>query len=135
MEGRPSVHPDVFPTFNPWVGVEREGEKKAKPAATRPEAYALAGALKAMGEPHLGAAALICFEKPRPLLDSFEASEPGVLISDGRIVEGRIVSLALDRAILELPTGAPVLASGRVTLEVGGVAPFAAAIATIDRGH
>ena len=62
MEGRPSVHPDVFPTFNPWVGVEREGEKKAKPAATRPEAYALAGALKAMGEPHLGAAALICFE-------------------------------------------------------------------------
>jgi len=41
------LHPDVVPTFNLWIGVEREGEKKAKPAATRPEAYALAGALKA----------------------------------------------------------------------------------------
>jgi hypothetical protein len=43
--------------------VERHGRKKAiKPAATRVEAYALAQALKEAGEPHLGAAALICFE-------------------------------------------------------------------------
>jgi hypothetical protein len=33
-----------------------------KPAASREEAYALARALKEIGEPHLGAAALICFE-------------------------------------------------------------------------
>ena len=31
-------------------------------AATRAEAYALAHALRNIGEPHLGAAALICFE-------------------------------------------------------------------------
>jgi hypothetical protein len=42
--------------------VERIGKKGTKPDATRAEAYALAQALKAIGEPHLGAAALICFE-------------------------------------------------------------------------
>ena len=52
----------TVPAENPWKGVERDTTKKTKPAATRAEAYALAEALKAMGEPHLGAAALICFE-------------------------------------------------------------------------
>ena len=55
-------YPTVVPAGNPWVGVERIGQKATKPAATREEAYALAAALKAIGEPHLGAAALICFE-------------------------------------------------------------------------
>jgi hypothetical protein len=55
-------HPKVVPTDNPWIGVERVGEKAEKPAATREEAYALSTALKDIGEPHLGAAALICFE-------------------------------------------------------------------------
>ena len=40
----------------------KEGGTKTKSAATRAEAYALADALKQIGEPHLGAAALICFE-------------------------------------------------------------------------
>ena len=53
---------DIVPTENPWRGVERVGGKEAKPAATRAEAYALAEALKGLGEPHLGAAALICYE-------------------------------------------------------------------------
>lgn len=53
---------DVVPAENPWRGVERVGGKASKPAATRREAYALAEALKELGEPHLGAAALICFE-------------------------------------------------------------------------
>jgi integrase len=56
-------HPKVVPAGNPWVNVERvKRKKKIKPAATRREAYALAYALKELGEPHLGAAALICFE-------------------------------------------------------------------------
>ena len=54
--------PSVVPAENPWKGVERDTTKKTKPAATRAEAYALADALREMGEPHLGAAALICFE-------------------------------------------------------------------------
>ena len=50
------------PAENPWRGVNRDTTKATKPAATRAEAYALAEALRAIGEPHLGAAALICFE-------------------------------------------------------------------------
>ena len=56
------LHPSVVPVFNPWQGVERVGRKGAKAAATRAEAYALAQALKDIGEPHLAAAVLICFE-------------------------------------------------------------------------
>lgn len=56
------LYPDVVPAVNPWVGVERVGKKAVKPAATRAEAYALAYGLRDMGEPHLGAAALICIE-------------------------------------------------------------------------
>jgi hypothetical protein len=52
----------VVPAENPWKGVERDTTKKTKPAATRAEAYALADASREMGELHLGAAALICFE-------------------------------------------------------------------------
>jgi hypothetical protein len=44
----------VVPAGNSWIGVERVGQKTTKPAATREEAYALAAALKAIGEPHLG---------------------------------------------------------------------------------
>ena len=54
-------HPTIV-TKNPWRGVERSVTKTPKPAATRAEAYALAYALRDIGEPHLGAAALICFE-------------------------------------------------------------------------
>ena len=56
------LYPNVVPAENPWVGVERVGTKTEKPAATRAEAYALAKALFDMGEAHLGAAALVCFE-------------------------------------------------------------------------
>ena len=56
------LYPNVVPDNNPWVGVERVGKKVEKVAATRPEAYALAASLRQLGEPHLGAAALICFE-------------------------------------------------------------------------
>lgn len=66
------THPTTVPTENPWRGVLRITTKKAKQAATRSEAYALASKLKEMGEPHLGAAALICFEwlqRPENVLD------------------------------------------------------------------
>jgi integrase len=56
------VNPDEVPNLNPFRGVLRVHTRKIKPAASRAEAYALAEALKRIGEPHLGAAALICFE-------------------------------------------------------------------------
>jgi integrase len=56
-------HPTVVPPGNPWAKVERvDRKRRIKPAATREEVYALSYALKELGEPHLGAAALICFE-------------------------------------------------------------------------
>jgi integrase len=66
------THPSSVPTENPWRGVLRTTSKKAKPAASRAEAYALAYKLRDLGEPHLGAAALICFEwlqRPENVLD------------------------------------------------------------------
>ena len=54
--------PTAVPAENPWRGVERDTTKKIKPAATRAETYSLAYALREIGEPHLGVAALICFE-------------------------------------------------------------------------
>lgn len=66
------THPSSVPTENPWRGVLRITKKKTKPAASRAEAYALAYKLREVGEPHLGAAALICFEwlqRPENILD------------------------------------------------------------------
>jgi len=56
------LYPDVVPNENPFEGILKVRTNQTKIAATRAEAYALAHALKEIGEPHLGAAALICFE-------------------------------------------------------------------------
>ncbi|MEM8977367.1 MAG: hypothetical protein AAGD43_35405, partial [Pseudomonadota bacterium] len=56
------LYPAHVPEKNPWRGVECDLSRTAKPAARCEEAYKLAFELRAMGEPHLGAAALICFE-------------------------------------------------------------------------
>jgi integrase len=56
------LYPQEVAQENPFRGVLRIHLRLTKPAASRMEAYALAQALKALGEPHLGAAALICFE-------------------------------------------------------------------------
>ena len=66
------LHPSTVPAENPWRGVLRITSKKTKPAATRAEVYALAYRLRELGEAHLGAAALICFEwlqRPENVLD------------------------------------------------------------------
>jgi hypothetical protein len=55
-------HSHIVPLDNPWAGVEKDLRRTPKAAATRNEAYALARKLIEIGEPHLGAAALICFE-------------------------------------------------------------------------
>ena len=55
-------YPNIVPSENPFEGILKITSSRTKVAATREEAYALAHALKEIGEPHLGAAALICFE-------------------------------------------------------------------------
>ncbi|WP_046867435.1 glycosyltransferase family 2 protein [Microvirga massiliensis] len=76
-------------------------------------------------------ASLICFERPRPLLDSFLAEEPGLLTVGGRILEGRIVSISLDGALMEIFKGTTALRPGQVILRVEGVESFTARIAEI----
>jgi hypothetical protein len=56
------LHPNIVPAENPFEGVLKITSSQTKAAATRAEAYALANSLKEIGEPHLVAAALICFE-------------------------------------------------------------------------
>jgi len=51
-----------FPALNPWEDLEQRHKYKAKRAASRREAYALARALNENGYPHLGLVALVCYE-------------------------------------------------------------------------
>jgi cellulose synthase (UDP-forming) len=78
-------------------------------------------------------AALICFEKSKPLLDNFAADEPGLFIADAYKFEGRVVSISLEGAIVEVPdeSGATAGAVGR--FKVAGVGPFPAKITGIVR--
>jgi len=48
---------------NPWLGVQLVSRKKAKkPAVSREQVYVFARKAIALGQPHIGAAAVICFE-------------------------------------------------------------------------
>jgi len=66
--------PATVPAVNPFRGIDREHHTKAKPAASRTEAYALADALVALGHPHLALVPLICFEwhqRPENVIDGY----------------------------------------------------------------
>jgi cellulose synthase (UDP-forming) len=75
-------------------------------------------------------AALICFERPKPLLDSFETDEPVWITCNEVRKAGRLVSVALDSAVMDFASGAEM--KGEVRLEVSGVDPF---IATVSNQH
>lgn len=56
------LYPKVVPTLNPFRGIEADYGKGTTRPASRDEAYALHNALMAVGEFHLAAVPLICFE-------------------------------------------------------------------------
>ena len=56
------LYSKAVPLDNPFRGVMKVGGGKTKVAARRAEVYALTEVLRRSGHPHLGAAALICFE-------------------------------------------------------------------------
>jgi len=56
------LYPDTVPAANPWRGVELDHGRGTTKPATRAEMMALHRALAAMGEAHLAAAPLICWE-------------------------------------------------------------------------
>ncbi|EJC83822.1 glycosyl transferase [Rhizobium leguminosarum bv. trifolii WSM2297] len=73
-------------------------------------------------------ASLICFEKPRRLFHAFKLDEPAV-VDD---VSGQIVSLALDKAVVAVPTMAR-FQSKSVMLKLPGFAPFKAELGQVTQ--
>lgn len=70
-------------------------------------------------------AALICFEKAKPLQDSFDTDETAHVSVDGQRTAARLRSISLDGAVLEWPAGAtPPM--GDILVELSGVEPFRA---------
>jgi hypothetical protein len=92
-------YPTVVPAGNPWVGVERIGQKATKPAATREEAYAPAAALKAIGEPHLGLPTFLqeLFSRWR-LTPSLVGVGASLAVDRRLVVEGKWLFMAAMRA-------------------------------------
>ncbi|PDT10418.1 glycosyltransferase [Rhizobium sp. M1] len=73
-------------------------------------------------------ASLICFEKPRRLFHAFKLDEPAV-VDD---VPGQVVSLALDKAVVAVPTMAR-FQSKSVMLKLPGFAPFEAELGQVTQ--
>ncbi|KMO39618.1 Curdlan synthase [Methylobacterium tarhaniae] len=65
-------------------------------------------------------ASLICFEKPRPLLDSFATDEAARIASRGTTLAGRITSLSLEGGIVELDVPPPAAIGDSVLVEMEG---------------
>ncbi|MDQ0561990.1 cellulose synthase (UDP-forming) [Rhizobium mesoamericanum] len=76
----------------------------------------------------LAIASLICFEKPRRLFHAFKLDEPANV--DG--VRGRVVSLALDKAVVTVPAGTR-FQSEMVTLSLDGFEPFRAELRQVTQ--
>ncbi|WP_311043877.1 glycosyltransferase family 2 protein [Rhizobium lentis] len=73
-------------------------------------------------------ASLICFEKPRRLFHAFKLDEPAV-VDD---VPGQVVSLALDKAVVAVPTTVR-FQSKSVMLKLPGFAPFKAELGQVTQ--
>jgi cellulose synthase (UDP-forming) len=78
-------------------------------------------------------AALICFEKPRPLLDSFATDEPARMAIGGAALAGRITSLSLEGGIAELETEPGATAGGSMTVEMEHFPPLRCTVAQVSR--
>ncbi|MET7246365.1 hypothetical protein ABZT49_23710 [Methylobacterium sp. EM32] len=63
-------------------------------------------------------ASLICFEKPRPLLDSFATNEAARIAHGEAVLAGRITSLSLEGGIVELDAAPTARAGDPVTVEM-----------------
>ncbi len=69
-------------------------------------------------------AALICFEKPRPLLDSFFVGEPAQAHFGERVIPGRLASLSLESGVMEFRQALPVAAGDELVIEAAGFPRF-----------
>jgi cellulose synthase (UDP-forming) len=83
-------------------------------------------------------AALICFEKPRPLLDSLFIGEPAQAQFAGRVLSGRLVSLSLESGIVEFQQDLPIAIGDELVIEATGFPRFLSRVEKISKqrkGH
>jgi cellulose synthase (UDP-forming) len=83
-------------------------------------------------------AALICFEKPRPLLDSLFIGEPAQAQFAGRVLSGRLVSLSLESGIVEFQQDLPIAIGDELVIEATGFPRFLSRVKKISKqrkGH
>ncbi len=78
-------------------------------------------------------AALICFEKPRPLLDSFATDEAARIESEDGALAGRVTSLSLEGGIVEFDTAPTAQAGDAVILEMERFPHLRCTIAKVSR--
>ena len=78
-------------------------------------------------------AALICFEKARPAVDSFSIGEPAQARFAGRSLPGRLVSLSLDSGIVEFRQDLPIGIGEEVLVEAAGFPLLPSRVETIDQ--
>jgi cellulose synthase (UDP-forming) len=65
-------------------------------------------------------AALICFEKERPILDSFAVGEPAQAHRNGQAIAGELVALSLENGTLELPRDLRVTPGDELMISAAG---------------
>jgi cellulose synthase (UDP-forming) len=78
-------------------------------------------------------AALICFEKPRPPVDSFFIGEPARARFDGRSLPGRLVNLSLESGIVDLPPDVPIAMGDAILIEVSGFPALPSRVESVTR--
>lgn len=69
-------------------------------------------------------AALICFEKPRPSLDSFVIGEPAQARFGAKVLAGNLASLSLEAGIVEFQQELPVAVGDELVIEAAGFPRF-----------
>jgi cellulose synthase/poly-beta-1,6-N-acetylglucosamine synthase-like glycosyltransferase len=65
-------------------------------------------------------ASLICFERPRPPVDSFSIGEPARMQLGGRLLTGRLLTLSLQSGALELSQKMPIDIGDEAMIEAAG---------------
>jgi cellulose synthase (UDP-forming) len=80
-------------------------------------------------------AALICFEKPRPPVDSFSIGEPARAQFDGRSLSGRLLSLSLESGVVKLRQDVPIGIGDEVTVEAAGFPLLPSRVEKIDKSQ
>jgi cellulose synthase (UDP-forming) len=78
-------------------------------------------------------AALICFEKPRPSVDSFSIGEPAQARFDASSLPGRLVSLSLESGIMNVRPEVPIAIGDEILIEAAGFPLLPSRVQSVSR--